>query len=286
MPRRKIIYSLIFIALAVSIILFGIIQKRKNPKLEVTFLDVGQGDAILISRGDNQILIDGGPSGQKILEKLGENIPFWDRKIEMVMATHPDADHIAGLVDVMEKYEVQTVVDNGVSSDSQVYQKFKSTIGQYGINEVEGKENMKIKIGSEAEMEIMAPDGNQNKNNPKDTNATSIVSRLNYGVNNFLFTGDMSYDNEAALAESGKNLESNYLKVSHHGSKYATSQLFLDKVQPKVAIISVGNGNRYGHPSPDVMERLKENGIEIHRTDQEGDIYYVCQDSKNGCIPR
>ncbi|MDQ1283653.1 MAG: Lactamase protein [Patescibacteria group bacterium] len=284
MRNKKIIYSLLGILLAVSLILAGVIFYSQNQKLKVTFLDVGQGDAILISKGANQILIDGGASAQKVLEKLGERVPFWDRDIEVVLATHPDADHIGGLVSVVEKYAVNTVIDNGVKSESQVCEKFKETIGNENINELEGIAGMKIRIGDEAEMEILAPDGTQAKENPKDTNAGSIVSKLTYGENKFLFTGDISYDNEKALVDGGQDISANYLKISHHGSKYATSQMFLDKVKPRVAVVSVGADNRYGHPSPDVIVRLDENGIEIKRTDQDGDIGYEC--GKGECLQK
>src|SRR3989339_1712300 len=231
MPKKKITYSLIIVLFITALILAGIIFYSQSRKLKVVFLDVGQGDSILISRGSNQILIDGGVSGQKVLEKLGEYVPFWDRDIEILLATHPDADHITGLVAVMEKYEVGAVIDNGVASQSQVYAKFKETIENRKINEIEGRSGLRIKIGEDAEMEIVAPDGTQPKDNPKDTNASSIVSKLTYGENKFLFTGDISYDNEKVLVDSSRDIRADYLKVSHHGSKYATSQMFLDRVK-------------------------------------------------------
>ena len=280
---RKLIYGLLLALFAVSLILAGIIFYSRNQNLKVIFLDVGQGDAILISEGNRQVLIDGGPGGKIIMEKLGKFVPFWDRNIEIVIATHPDQDHIAGLVDTAKNYKIGRFIGNGVETDSQIYQKLKQIIQEKNISELEGGKGMKIKWGDNVQVEILSPDGSQAKNNPKDTNAASIVSRLSFGDESFLFTGDISYDQEKELADGSQNVSAGYLKVSHHGSKYSTSQIFLDKIQPRTAIISVGADNRYGHPSPDVIARLEENRIEILRTDQDGDISYVCDDVK-GCV--
>lgn len=274
MSKRKLTYSFILALLSLVLILFGIIFHFQSQNLKVVFLDVGQGDSILIKKGSTQILIDGGPNGQAVLEKLGKFIPFWDRQIEAVIATHPDQDHIDGLIDVLEKYDVAQVIDNGVSSDSQVYKKFKETIQKRNISELEGKTGIKIKISDLAELEILAPDGTQPKNNPKDTNGASIVSRLVCGENTFLFTGDLTSEKELDLIRLPSTLNSRVLKVGHHGSKYSTSAEFLEIVKPETAVISVGKNNRYGHPAPETLERLGSRGIKILRTDETGDVEY------------
>jgi competence protein ComEC len=274
MPRRKTIYSIILSLFVIAFIPAGIIHSSGSKELKVIFFDVGQGDAALIEQGSKQILIDGGPDGKKVMEKLGEYVPFWDRNIEVVIATHPDEDHISGLTDVMENYNVGEVIDNDVNSDTQIYKKFKDTIQQKGIGEIEGKSGMDINIGENIKMKILSPDGTQDKNNPKDTNLSSIVAKLTYGDKSFLFTGDFPTEGEPMLISKNLDLHSEILKVAHHGSKYATSDEFLSAVKPEEAVISVGKNNRYGHPAQEVLDRLTSHKIKIIRTDEKGDIEY------------
>lgn len=274
MSNRKTIYSIILALFLIALIPAGIIHSAQSKELKVIFLDVGQGDSILIEQGDKQILIDGGPDGKKVMEKLGEYVPFWDRNIEVVIATHPDEDHIAGLTEVMSNYNISEVIDNGVNSNSQIYKKFKDIIQSRGIGEIEGKSGIEINLTNDAKLSILSPDGTQEKNNPKDTNLSSIVSKLTYKNNSLLFTGDLPFDGEANLMNNKIDLSANILKVAHHGSKYATSDDFLNAVIPSEAIISVGKDNRYGHPAPEVLDRLSAHKIDIKRTDQVGDAEY------------
>ena len=282
MPDRKITYSIILLLAVLALVPAGIIHSAGNKELKVVFLNVGQGDAILIEQGDKQILIDGGPDGQVELEELGKYVPFWDRNIEAVIATHPDADHITGLIDVMKNYTVDKVIYTGVSSSSQTYASFENTIKNKNIAELEAKEGMKIKLDG-GEMDILSPDGTEDKNNPKDTNITSVVARLVFGQSSFLFTGDLPIDGETALLASGQNISANVLKVGHHGSKYSSSEAFLEKVDPTDAVVSVGLHNRYGHPAPEVIDRLAADKFKIYRTDQEGDIIYDCAAPDQAC---
>jgi competence protein ComEC len=282
MSKRKIIYSSILFLFTLNIILLGIIFCSRNQKLKVIFLDVGQGDAILIEQGSNQILIDGGPDGQILLEKLGKYIPFWDRNIEVIIATHPDQDHIDGLTGVMKNYKIGKVIDNGMESESQVYENYLNIINEKNISRLEGKKGMNIKL-TEANLEIFYPADTPEKNS-KDTNAGSIMGKLTYGQNSFLLTGDFPTIKDAEIFSSGANLSAKVLKIAHHGSKYATSEEFLEKVNPEEAIISVGKNNRYGHPAPEILERLKEKGVKILRTDEAGDIEYDCENINSFCI--
>ncbi|HAT73832.1 MAG: Beta-lactamase domain protein [Candidatus Moranbacteria bacterium GW2011_GWF2_36_839] len=275
--KKHIYFSLIFL-LIISLILAGVIWHSQNQKLKIIFFNVGQGDAIMISQGQNQILIDGGPSGQKEMEKLGKYIPFWDRKIEIVIATHPDQDHIGGLIDVMKNYKIGKVIDNSAESDSQVYKNYLEIIENKNIERLKGKEGMNIKI-KDANLEIIYPGLilDPPAGGPKDTNSDSIVAKLIYGQNSFLFTGDFPLEKESALLIDKFDLISKVLKVSHHGSKNATSQEFLSKVSPFDAIISVGKNNSYGHPAGELLERLRAKKINILRTDEKGDIEYICK---------
>ncbi len=272
MAKRKPIYFLIFILSIISLILAGIILYEKSQKLKIVFLDVGQGDAILIEKGSNQILIDGGATEQRELAELGKYIPFWDRNIEIVMATHPDQDHIGGLLGVLKNYTVSEVIDNSAHSDSLVYASYQKIIEEKKIERLRGSEGMNIKL-DDMLLAILYP-GPDLVDNPKDTNADSLVAKLTYHKNSFLFTGDFPTEEDAKIFASGEDLSATVLKVAHHGSKYATSEEFLDKVKPREAVISVGKNNRYGHPAQEAIDRLKARGIIIKRTDELGDIAY------------
>lgn len=253
----------------------GIIFHSQNLKTKIVFLDVGQGDSILIEQGEYQILVDGGPDGQKVMEKLGKYIPFWDRKIEMIIATHPDQDHIAGLTEIMNHYQVGQVIDNGAESDSAIFQKYLDVIRQKNINRLRGSVGMDIKLAN-ADLEILYP-GKNLANDKNDTNPDSIVSKFASGQNSFLLTGDFPTERDENLFSLQEDLSAKVLKVAHHGSKYATSEMFLEKVKPEEAIISVGKNNRYGHPAAEVLDRLKAKNIKILRTDEKGDIVYDLQ---------
>jgi competence protein ComEC len=283
MSKRKTIYSFILTLLVLSFILGGIILSEKSQDLKIAFLDIGQGDATLISYGNQQILIDGGPDGKSVLEKLGQLIPFWDRTIEVVIATHPDADHIGGLPDVMEKYKIGIVLDSGMESDTQIFKKYGEVISANNIKKEIARENMDLKIGDSAELKILSPFSDFLGGKIKDTNLNSIISELIFGNNKFLLMADAPMEREEELIARGVDLEAQVLKVGHHGSKYSTGDNFLDKVSPKDAIISVGKNNRYGHPTPETLERLRSRNINILRTDELGDITYTCPKKESDC---
>jgi len=279
MFSKKYSYFILLFLLAISLILAGIIYNSQSRKLKIVFFDVGQGDAIMLSQGQNQILIDGGPSGKIELEKLGRHIPFWDRKIEIVIATHPDQDHIGGLIDVMKNYEIGKVIDNSAQSDSQVYKNYLEIIKNKNIKRLKGKAGINIKI-KDADLEILYPNAvleNPPAGGPKNTNTDSLVAKLVYSESSFLFMGDLPIEKENDFINKNLDLKTQVLKVSHHGSKNATSEEFLDKIIPADAIISVGKNNRYGHPAGELLERLKARKINILRTDEKGDIEYICE---------
>ena len=213
------------------------------------------------------------------MEKLGQFIPFWDRKIETLVATHPDKDHIAGLMAVMKNYQVGAIINSRVPQESEISQEFEKLISQEKITEIEGEPGLKINWLSGASLKIVEA------KIAKDTNQGSIVARLDFGENSFLFTGDITENEEKDLISNyPDSLPADFLKVAHHGSKYATSTEFLNSVKPKEAIISVGKNNRYGHPTEEVLSRLKEKGVTILRTDQSGDIIYDCPERENSCF--
>ena len=273
MFNRKWKYGILFFLFALALILGGIISHSQNQDLNVIFLDVGQGDSILISKGNSQILIDGGSSGNVLLEKLGKYIPFWDRKIELIVESHPDADHIQGFVDVFKHYQVEKVIKTEDESQSQVFKTLENLIAKEKAEVVNGTKETNIKLSDGINGEIIYP---STLKTGSDTNENSIVMKLTTEKNSFLFTGDLPMDAEDEIISKGTNLSSDYLKVAHHGSKYSTSTEFLKKVNPKEAIISVGKNNSYGHPSPETLDRLQKENIPILRTDEKGDIIFNC----------
>lgn len=283
MPKRKLYYFILSLLAALSLVLAFQIYHAYSNTLRVIFLDIGQGDAILVMYKNNQILIDGGPSGNKIMEKLGKHIPFWDRKIELVIATHPDQDHIAGLVDVLKNYEIGAVMENGQENDTQVYKRLEEVIGENNIQKIIGETGISVKEGGDLVMDILSPD-KESLGREKDTNANSIVAKLTFGKNSFLFTGDLPIKEEDKLVQNNADLVSMVLKAGHHGSKYSTGDNFLGKVSPREAVISSGKNNSYGHPHPEVLERLEKRRIKIWRTDEMGDVEYECEESE--CVVR
>ncbi|NTU66521.1 MAG: MBL fold metallo-hydrolase [Candidatus Moranbacteria bacterium] len=283
MNHRKKIYSGLVFLVAVASILGGMIAHAKDDSLKVVFLDVGQGDAILIEQGEKQILIDGGPSGKRLMEELGKYVPFWDRKIDVVIATHPDSDHISGLVDVLKNYEVGEMIKTDAKSGTDVDKSLLGLVSDKKIESQLAEKGLAVKLSDEARLDIIAPRADENVSGEKDTNSGSVVAMLIYGKNKFLFMGDFPIEKDPELIADNQDLGAQFLKVSHHGSKNATSEEFLKAVKPETAIISVGKGNRYGHPAQEALERLKNAGSEILRTDERGDVVFECQDSKREC---
>jgi competence protein ComEC len=280
MFSRKIIYSLILFLLVLTLVLGWIIYYSQSSKnLKVIFLDVGQGDAILIEQGNQQMLIDGGRNGRLLMEKLGKYIPFWDRQIEVVVETHPDADHIGGLLDVFKNYEIKKVIKTKAESDSQTFKTLEESIRSEDSENVEAMKGVKISLADNAFAEVVYPYGPILNSKADNTNENSVSIVLNYGENKFFLGGDLPAEQEDSL-NLGKI---NFLKVSHHGSKYSTSEKFLEMIKPDEAIISVGKNNTYGHPAEEILERLKQDNIKVSRTDDSGDIEYDCLPSEQKC---
>ena len=276
--QNKRIFILVMLAgfLVVNILLIekAIYHNGHFAPLEVSFLDVGQGDAILINFQKNyQILIDGGPSGKKVLQELVKVMPVFDNKIEIIISTHPDRDHFVGLIDVIKKYDIGEILINGQQSDDELWQEFQAEITRKNIQEETIGEGSKLNIGSNLQMTFFNPD--KIEKNRKAKNDSSVVARLDYGQNSFLFTGDAGFDAEVDMIFDHENLDVDYLKVGHHGSRYSTSKFFLARVTPLWSIISVGE-NDYGHPTQETMDRLQKNGSEIFRTDQLGTTIVRC----------
>lgn len=281
MQNRKLIYGillfLLFIVIALGFIIFSL---SKNNGIEITFLDVGQGDAILIEEGSNQVLIDGGRSKGILLEKLGENMPFWDRKIETIIITHPDTDHYGGLVGALDNYQIKNIIKTDAEKDGKEWEIFKEKINNENVESVRSIYDLNIVFSNGARLKTIYPF--EKIGDLKDSNARSVVMRLDFGENSFLFTGDLPNDVEKILSHSGIDIDVDFLKIAHHGSKNSSSEEFLEKVNPKDAIISVGK-NSYGHPHKEVLGELKNRLIRTWRTDEDGDIVYNCKSVDKKC---
>ena len=286
-----IILIILFLTTVFASLAFWRDDSVENEKTKIIFLDIGQGDAALIDipKG-TQILIDGG-DGKDILNKLGEHLPFYDRKIELVIMTHPDKDHIGGLVEVLKYYEVEQILETGIECEKAICKEWDKLIKEKNIPVAYAHFGQRIKAGN-IEMAVLYPFESLKDKDVKNSNDASIVLRLVVDDNLFevgensnkgqkilkqvqndssiLLTGDAGFPVENDLMSQNINLESQILKVSHHGSKNATSNEFLKLVKPEKAIISVGK-NSYGHPAKELLNRLKNINIEIFRTDEGGD---------------
>ncbi len=252
----------------------GVFQ-LSHANLEVTFFNVGQGDAIFIETPERQqILIDGGPTSI-ILEKLGEEMPFWDRTIDLVILTHPDFDHISGLIEVFKRYQVQNILWTGILCGTAECQEWQKLIQEEGANIYIARAGQQIE-GGRALLNILYPLESLEGKEVKNINNTSIVARLVYGGNSFLFTGDIYQSVERELIKGGAEIDSDILKVGHHGSKNSSVQEFIEAVSPSVAVISVGKDNKYGHPHAETLAILQNYGINVLRTDINNDIKTLC----------
>ncbi|PJE69270.1 hypothetical protein COU96_00635 [Candidatus Shapirobacteria bacterium CG10_big_fil_rev_8_21_14_0_10_38_14] len=282
MQRKYILFFVGFLFLLDVFVWQEVFTLAGPQNLKVDFLDVGQGDSVFIETPQkHQILIDGGPSSA-VLQKLSERMPFWDKEIDLVILTHPESDHMQGLFGVLQRYKVDYVLWTGIARSTPEFQKWVSVLSQNRAKIITATAGTKIKAGN-TEIDILFPFENLAGKELKDTsNDTCVVSKLIYGKDSFLFTGDISSVAEKKLVEIASSqaprnddLNSDVLKVAHHGSKYSTSDIFLENVRPKIAVISVGAKNTYGHPTPEVLQRLQKFGIQTLRTDTNGDINMV-----------
>ncbi|MEK7478165.1 MAG: ComEC/Rec2 family competence protein [Patescibacteria group bacterium] len=264
---------LLFLLVANGAVWTTIDALRPKPQVRVAFLDVGQGDSILIdSPTHRRVLIDGGPD-KKVLRELSKFIPFFDRSIDLVIESHPDTDHIAGLPDVLNKYEVLGWLRSNILSNNAYSQALEKIAKTKGIKQLYAQKGGIINLGGGAKIEILYP---FNSKPEIKTNEYSVVAKLTYGQNVFLFVGDLPTKQEKYLAYAEtQKLSADVYKVSHHGSGNSNDLTFLKMIAPKISVISVGANNRYGHPAPEVVASLQKEGSQVWRTDQLGTIVLV-----------
>lgn len=240
-----------------------------TPAVRVWFFDVGQGDSMMIeTKSGKQILIDAGPD-EKVLTKLGEVMWPWDRTIDAIILTHPDSDHITGVASILTRYHVDRVYKTGVKSP---------TIIAKIIDREQTEEHIPttfVRVGDhlifdDVTLDVMWPRETDVTHSTTDRNNSSIVLRMIYGQTSVLFTGDVEEPSEHIFSSRIGNID--VLKIGHHGSVSSTSTDLLKQIKPQIGIISVGEKNKYSHPHPVILDRLRKQQVEILRTDREGDI--------------
>ncbi len=272
LPKKWVIPPLLVVAILVSVAA----ATMPDDNLHVSFLDVGQGDAILIQQGNQQILVDGGPSPQAISLGLSREMPFWDRTIDLVILTHPSADHATGLVEVLNRYQVKQVLYPDLDFKSDVYDEWLRLVKEKNIKCTVAQAGQQIDLG-EVVIRVLNPPIPLLTGTESDIDNNGVVLRLSMGKVSFLLTADIGWEAEFELIARRANLTSTVLKVAHHGSDTSTCHEFLAVVNPQLAVISVGADNKFGHPTPEVMERLEEkmDSENIFRTDKQGTIEFI-----------
>lgn len=282
---KKIKYLIIAFGIGVILIVVNNYQSNQgevlgtftatstSAKLKLIFFDVGQGDAsLIITPSGEDILIDGGPNNS-VVQKLGEYLPYTDRKIEYIILTHPHADHLDGLLETMNRYEVGEVIMTGVSYGTADYEKFRQQIEAKKIPLKLIEQSQIINIDG-ISFDILTPEKSLNNKTIENLNNSSIVFKFTYVSTTAMFTGD--YENEELLLiQSSTPLKSDILKAGHHGSTNANNRQFLEAVAPRYAVISVGAKNSYGLPDYRTIFYLKQLNSQVFRTDESGDIFFA-----------
>lgn len=255
-----------------AIFVWYVVIAESRTGLSVYVFDVGQGDSIFVDDANgNQILIDGGPDST-ILTRLGTVMPFYDHSIDMLILTHPHADHVDGLVEVLKRYRVGQVIESGAAYPTPAYQEWHRLLIEKHIPVTIARAGEKIIFDTNGAITVLAPLENDQGKTFSHIHDSMIVSRLDYGGASMLLTGDMEASLEKKLIFYQAPLDADILKVGHHGSKTSSSDELLAAVSPKAAIISVGKNNRYGHPNQEVVDRLNSLRIPVYRTDTDGTI--------------
>ncbi len=261
------------IFLFANVFIWAVVARAdRNGELTVAFLDVGQGDAIYIEAPNgNQLLIDGG-AGKQVLRELGRVMPFWDRSLDIVLATHPDQDHVGGLPAVLERMRVDNVITTENTSDTGAYKAFEDVVLKKNPQRILARAGMRIVLDDGVVLEILFPTQSVRG---WETNTGSIVARLTYGEQSFLLTGDSPISIEKYLVgKNGGKLKSTVLKLGHHGSRTSSSKIFLSATDPEYAVISAGKDNKYGHPHAEVVAFLEELKIPSFNTADSGTIIF------------
>jgi len=275
--KKYLPYILIFSIFAICIFVwyFTFFKETNTKYLKVIFLDVGQGDSIYIEAPNGkQVLIDGGPDAT-LLSRLSEVMPFADRSIDMLIATHPDTDHIGGFPLLIDNYKIKSIIENGIKADTQIFDGLEERVLKNKITKIVARKGMHIILDEKRNiyLDILFPDRDVSS---FESNDASLVGKLVYGESSFMFVGDSSLYTENLIEwnETTETLDSDVLLIGHHGSRTSSSLLWLEKVSPEIAIISAGKNNRYGHPHKELLDRLSSLEIPYLTTYEKGNIIF------------
>jgi competence protein ComEC len=266
-------YAFIFVGLLTALLTIAVIQ-LPDGNLHIIACDVGQGDAILIIHKNIQIITDGGPD-DGVLTCLGRHIPFWDRQVELVISTHPDGDHITGLIEIIKRFEVDKILTNPINPGTQTYRLLESVEGSRGITHLNPDSVTDMRLGLIYLDVVSSSDSIKGTS----TNKNSIVYLLGFGRFKGVFTGDITSADTDSLAKKWDMGPVNYIKIPHHGSNNGLTQNLLEKIVPEgsntVGVISVGKDNQWKFPAKEILEMLEKYKVKILRTDEVGDAEVV-----------
>lgn len=264
------LFGFICLLLIFNIIVWFFVVDASERGLEVVFLNIGQGDAIFIETpSGNQLLIDGGPNSS-VLRELGKVMPFYDRSIDVVLATHPDQDHIGGLPEVFKRFKVDAFISNGVVGDTETYKALEEAVLKEGANEMVARSGQKIWLDKEVYLDVLYPTTDVSN---IDSNTGSIIVHLVYDDFSVMLTGDSPVAIENYLVGTKSELlKSDILKAGHHGSRTSSSESFVKAVSPSLVVISAGLSNKYGHPHQEVVDLLDRLEIETKNTALSGRV--------------
>lgn len=275
----RIKFKNLLIIILFAILIFLLINSKESTyenldELEINYINVGQGNAVFVRNKDKSLIIDGGNrSSSSYYYNFIKNKNL--KKIDYMIASHYDEDHISGLISILKNFEVTNVLAPAYKRETKIYNSFKRSLSNSNAKVINPKQGDKFYLG-DAKVEIFWPKAYKNGVD----NDNSIVVKISYGNMSFMFPADASKNVEDQLIYSGYNLKSDVLMLGHHGSKYSSSKEFLEEVNPKLAIISVGKNNRYKHPSTEVLKLLNKENIKILRTDLDGNITIKCDGNK------
>jgi len=248
-----------------------------DDELRVSFIDVGEGDAILIQKGNTQVLVDGGSSPQTITSELSRRMPFWDRTIDLLVLTHPHQDHLGGLVEILKRYRVKQVLYTDIEYESPLYDEFLRCVEEKDAESITAVAGQQITMTGEVVIKVLNPPDIPLAGTESDIDNGSVALHVRYGNVSFLLTGDIMRETELELIRGRAELTGMVLKVAHHGSGTSSTSRFLAVANPQIAVISCGAENEFGHPSEEVLERLGEKVGEenVFRTDINGTIDFI-----------
>ena len=259
--QKRTLFLTAVILLVVA--LLSVSSTQPAERLRVTMLDVGQGDSILIQTPDQlTILVDGGPRPDTLVLELGQRLPHWQHSVDLVVLTHPDSDHISGLMGLLERYDVENVIQCGTNcttaGNESDYLGWQALLGRKGVSPLEAQAGTRVLLGQDIGLQVMHPPPRPLAGTSADANNNSVVLRLEYGDVSFLFTGDIEAFAESYLVRQGAPLSSNVMTAPHHGSRSSSTSEFIAAVDPQLVLISAGLDNQYGHPHPETLAMLAQ----------------------------